>query len=441
MRLEHLHTLARLWRIPAGTRDGLEAFQAQKLRSVVGWAAATVPYYRDLFRRAQIRPEDVRAVTDLAALPVTAAADYRTQPPVETLSRRARPEALVPRPTSGSSGRPFVIRRTVWEDHLLNQFRWRAYRSFGLRARHRRATVGLHSRGHRRGSLAGRVRQAFGIYRELPVDSLAPAPEVLRTLAALQPDAIVSYPSVLAHLASLLPPDGEPPVCPRLVVTGGEALVPFRRERIAAGFGAPVFDLYGAHEANVVAWECPAGGGYHVCDDNVALEVLRDGRPAQVGERGEVVITALHCYAMPFVRYGLGDVARRGPTPCPCGQPFSTLGAVEGRMHDYFRMPDGSLLHPDTLVVPIMETDAAWFDRYRLTQERPDRILLEVLPFHRPSPERLSHLGRIAAERLPPAVSFRVEVVDRLEPEAAGKFRFCRSLVDSPLDAIDWSRL
>jgi phenylacetate-CoA ligase len=284
------------------------------------------------------------------------------------------------------------------------------------------------------------VRHALGIYRLYEVSSLAPAAEILRTLAALAPDVVTGYPSGLAHVASLALQAG-PAVRPRFVVTGGEALVPFRRARIEAGFGARVFDTYGAHEANLLAWECAAGGGYHVCDDNVVVEILRDGRPAAVGERGEVVITALHCYAMPFLRYRLGDLATRGPDPCPCGQPFSTLSAVQGRMHDYFRMPDGSLLHPDTLVVPIMEADAGWFDRYRLTQERTDRILLEVQAFEPPGAERISRVRRIAADQLPAGVSFHVELVDRLEPDPTGKFRFCRSLVESHLDDIDWARL
>jgi phenylacetate-CoA ligase len=394
-----------------------------------------------VFRRSGVSPDDIRTAADLAALPLTSTGDYRMRPLAETLARHARPDSLVERATSGSSGRPFVIRRTVWEDHLINQFRWRAYASFGLRLRDRIAGVRLCTPSHQRGSLLGRARQAVGVRRQHDVNSLASATEILQRLAALRPDAVMGYPSVLAHVASHRLMAGRPVVRPRLIVTGGETLVPFRRERIAAGFGARVFDIYGAHEFNLLAWECSRGGGYHVCDDNVALEILRDGRPAGPGERGEVVATALHCYAMPFLRYQLGDVATRGPEPCPCGQPFSTLRAVEGRMHDYFRMPDGSLLHPDTVVVPIMEAEAPWFDRYRLTQERVDRIVLQILPFERPTPERLARVRQLGAGHLPPGVSFHVEVVERFDADGSGKFRFCRSLVASHLDGIDWARV
>lgn len=442
MRGEHLHTLARLWRHPAASRNELAAFRDRKLCSVVAWAYRTVPFYRALLDSHGVRPGDVRAVADLEALPFTASQDYRTRPLEEVISARASPRSLVRRPTSGSSGRPFVIRRTGGEDHLLNQFRLRALRDFGVRLRDRIGHVRLVSASHRRGSWAGRVREALGIYREFPVDSLWPTERLLGALAAARPDVIKGYPSVLSRAAGRLREHPKPGLTPRLVVAGGETLAPFRRQRIHEGFGARVFDVYGAHEFNLLAWECPRAGGYHVCDDNVVLEVLRDGRPARPGERGEVVVTGLHGYSMPFLRYRLGDVAIRGPEVCPCGAPFSTLFGVEGRMHDYFRMPGGGLLHPDELVVPIMEAEAGWFDRYQLTQVREDLVVLQVQPFDDPGENRLARVRRIAAERLPSGVSFRLELVGRLEePGPGGKFRFCRSLVASDLDGVEWGRL
>jgi phenylacetate-CoA ligase len=437
---EQLHTLTQLWRHAGASRERLAAFQGRKLRSVVQSAYDTVPFYRALYDRHRVDPRDIRGVEDLARLPLTSSQDYRTRAPAETLRRGVRAGTLVHRPTSGSTGRPFVIRRTRLEDHLLNQFRLRAFRSFGIRVRDRIGHVRLVSASHRRENLAGRARQALGVFREYPINSLQPAVRILETLDALRPDVIKGNPTILSHLAGHLESSPGRVPRPRILTTGGETLAPFRRQRIQEVFGRRIFDVYGSHEFNLLAWECLPHGGYHVCDDNVVLEVLRDGRPARAGERGEVVATALHCYAVPFIRYRLGDVVTRGPDTCPCGSPFSTLQGIRGRMHDYFRMPDGSWFHPDEIVVPVMEAEARWFDRYRLTQVREDRIVLEILPFAAPGPERLQKVERIARRQLPKGVSFRAEIVDRLELEAGGKFRYCRSLVGSDLDDVDWER-
>ncbi len=118
-----------------------------------------------------------------------------------------------------------------------------------------------------------------------------------------------------------------------------------------ASLGSPIRDVYGSNEFNLLAWECPAGAGtYHICDDAVVLEVLgTDGRQVPIGQLGEVVITGLHSFAMPFIRYKIGDLAVRGPDRCPCGSHFSTLLAIHGRTLDIFHLAGGISLHPWTI--------------------------------------------------------------------------------------------
>ena len=82
-------------------------------------------------------------------------------------------------------------------------------------------------------------------------------------------------------------------------------------------------------------------GEMHLCDDNVIVEVLRDGRRAAVGEAGEVVVTGLHGHAVPYIRYNLGDTADPGDEQCRCGAPFSTLRDLRGRTMDYCLLPGG----------------------------------------------------------------------------------------------------
>jgi phenylacetate-CoA ligase len=174
--------------------------------------------------------------------------------------------------------------------------------------------------------------------------------------------------------------------------------------------------------------------GFHVADDGTVLEVLKDDRPAQPGEVGEVVATRLHGFAMPFIRYRLGDLVTQGETACACGAPFSTIFTVQGRMLDYFPLANGRLVHPYELVMIILNHGTRWIAQYQLTQERRDRVVLRVCTR---SPLRGHHsLGR------PPAASrarhqFHVMVSDVLEN---GKFRVSRSLVESAYDDIDWEQ-
>jgi len=176
-------------------------------------------------------------------------------------------------------------------------------------------------------------------------------------------------------------------------------------------------------------------GALHTCDDSTIVEVLVDGHPAAPGERGEVVLTALHSFAMPFVRYALGDLVTQGDAACECGQPFATIRAVQGRMFDYFPLPDGRVVHPYEIIAILGKT-APWIREFQLVQERTDLVRLRLVPSAAPTAAELAALESAVGAFLGAAVSVRVETVAEIRLEPNAKLRVCRSLVASAYDAI-----
>jgi phenylacetate-coenzyme A ligase PaaK-like adenylate-forming protein len=340
--------------------------------------------------------------------------------------------------TSGSSGEPFTIRRTWLEDKVQFLLRLRALRAMGIGPRDHVVVVGVARPGDGGSKYVGRTLRAVGWSPRTRLDGFQSPDTILRQLARARPHVIVGYPGMLDRLTApeLAPLRAE--VRPRLVLTGGEVLLPAMRARLGEAFGAQVIESYASHECPLIAWSCPHGPDLHACDDGVIVELLCDGRPAEPGERGEVVITNLHAYAMPFIRYRLGDLATRGAS-CPCGQPFSTLGAIQGRMLDYFPMPSGRLMHPYEIVVPIVREYAGWVRQYELVQERTDRIVLRVVPVAPIPPEVMVGLVGRVEQRLEPGVTLALELVDRIPFSPNGKFRPSRSLVHSEYAAAEWA--
>jgi phenylacetate-CoA ligase len=419
-----------LGRHAALSRDAVLAAQRAQLRRLVRHAYDAVPFYRERLDRSGLRPEAVAGPADLARLPVVTKRELRGADPRALVARGLDPARLVVHRTSGWSGEPVVIRRTWLEERLYGAARRRAMREFGLRPGDQRAAIGLVGRGDPNDrQWPQRLVRALGLFRRTRLDTLLPPAALAAALTRLAPDVVTGYPGVLAQVARALPlPDGSRPR-PRLVITGGEVLTPPDRAGIARGFLAPVFELYGSHECPLIAWQCGRGHGLHVWDPGVVLEVLADGRPARPGERGEVVVTPLHSLAMPFLRYALGDVVLVGESPCPCGAPFSTLAGVQGRMLDYFPLPDGRLLHPYELVVPVLDAAGGWLGQYRLLQEATDRVRLTVVPARPPSSDEVTRLEAALAARLGPRVAVQVALVPEIRLEPSGKFRVSRSLV------------
>jgi phenylacetate-CoA ligase len=182
-------------------------------------------------------------------------------------------------------------------------------------------------------------------------------------------------------------------------------------------------------------------GNLHTCDDSVIVEILKDGRPAGVGERGEVVITVLHSFAMPFIRYKLGDIVTKGEEKCACGKPYSTLRNVQGRMIDYFPLPGRRVIHPYDIVVKIVGDASPWIRQYQLTQEKENRIVLQIVPSGTVPERKKAKLTQSISALVGQDVTFEVMIVPKIHLEPHGKFRVSRSLVTSPYDEINWEAL
>ena len=395
-------------------REQARRFQARRLSLLVRHAWENVPYYREQFEAHGLRPESVRGLADLGRLPAAERTDMQQQPVARLVARGYDAARLRCWRTSGSSGQPFTIRRTPLEDRLLQWLRIRQLRRLGMRWTDVRTYSALGEEPARRSFMP--------FLRRAPVNILAPAREILDRLAEVRPDVLALYAGTLAWISGAAEPRDRERIRPRLIVPVAEALTPLMRRRIEEAFAAPVYDFYAAHEFNLIASECGKTGLLHLEETGVLVEVLKDGRPCAEGEAGEVHGTALHSFAMPFLRYRLGDIAVRGPDPCPCGAPCATLARVEGRSAERFLLASGKTLHPFALVAPVTR-EAEWVRQYQVVQEALDhvRVLVVAAPDSPPGRERLEELGR----RLEAIAGVRVtlELTERIPRSPAGKYQ------------------
>ena len=335
---------------------------------------------------------------------------------------------------------PFRIRRTWVEERLLGAFRWRALHDMGLRVRDRHAEieevepVDPHDR-----QLLHHSFQRMGWYRQQRIHALQAPHEIVSQLRRFDPQVITGYSGVLARVAQCMSDADRCALRPRFLVGHSDVLTPHMRGQITSAFSVPVFEIYDSNECNLIAWQCRETGELHTCDDATIVEVItKDGRPAAPSERGEVVLTALHSFAMPFIRFWLGDIVTKGNSHCACGQPFATIHSVQGRMFDYFPLSDGRLVHPYEIIA-ILSEHAPWIREYQLTQKRKDLVVLSLVPASSPSPPEVERLQMTIATFLGSQVVFTTEIVPEIQLEPSGKFRICRSFVHSAYDEIKWS--
>lgn len=196
--------------------------------------------------------------------------------------------------------------------------------------------------------------------------------EYARTINRAKPAYVWSYPGVLYEIAKAAMNSGLRLCKPRFIISSGETLHSFMRPVIEEAFRCSVYDLYGSTEAGYVAGECQAGS-LHVFSFSSKVEVLDSaGRPVLPGEEGRLVLTPLHNYAMPLIRYDSDDMAQVGLSDCSCGCQLPTLSRISGRACEFFVTSSGALIMGATLYLVVRR--CKWVLTFQILQYDVDQI-------------------------------------------------------------------
>lgn len=414
-----LDTWLTFWDRPTGDVETTRRLRDRQTRKLVRHAWERVPYYRRLFEEAGVHPEQIQGVDDLSRIPVSTKRQRQRTPLDEKLARGVNLERCIRHTTSGSTGQPDLIVRTWWEEQFLLAHRLRTAVQLGIEPHYRNVAVGM---GDTRRILPHRL----GFFSTTPLDPALHPTQCVQELVRRRPEVIRGRPNVLERVVAQDEGQQLRRLGVRMVFSGSELLAAPTRRRIEEGFQAPVIDVYGAHEFNMIAWSCPQCRCYHTSDDSVFVEILKDGHPAAPGEAGEVVATALHSFAMPFIRFETGDIARHPAHVPPCRTSFGCLDALQGRSVEFITLSNGRVISPITIRHSLSQVSG--MARFEVVQTARDRVrvTVEVLPQESSHPcrEVLARCRQI----FPPDVAVEVGSVPELEPGPGEKYRFIRVL-------------
>ena len=351
----------------------LVAKQEHKLRRLVRHAYEHVPFYRRLFVDAGVEPGDIQSAADLAKLPVIDKTLLRAQPVEDLIDRRVSLDALIERHTSGSSGSPFRFFVDRDFDAFCKAQYLRPYLSNG------RTPLDRVLRLTDTSDADSKWFQRLGIMREQRLVAGNHAEQLLAAFLARRPDILQGYPSKLLALAGAIEREKPRFVAPRMVFSDSELLTAAARRHIERVIGARVIDVFGSYETDNIGYECHEHSGYHLAIDCVVPEFVVDGRPVAPGVPGELVCTILHNYAMPLIRYSLGDIAAASGHACACGRGLPLMTVIEGRLVDCVLRADGSSESPMQFLVKL-DCISDFALEYQVAQKAYDEFLVTLVP-------------------------------------------------------------
>lgn len=160
----------------------------------------------------------------------------------------------------------------------------------------------------------------------------------------------------------------------------------------------------------------------HVHGENVLVEVLNEqDQPCQPGETGRVVLTTLHNFLNPFVRYEILDAATLGPERCPCGRGLPLLTQVQGKRRPHFHLPDGRRKDSGFLVRQLRKLGA--YHQHQILQQARDHLIVRLIPNRVWTEEHSAQIVQWVQDYFETPIRVDVQMVDRLEMTKAGKVR------------------
>jgi len=263
---------------------------------------------------------------------------------------------------------------------------------------------------------------AFRMTREVMID-------LIEMLNRRPPRLLLSYAQAAYEVAAFAEREHISVRPQRAVMTSAGTLFPFMRETIERVFGCRVFNQYGSREVGCMGCEVPQCDGLWVPPWSVYIEVVDDaGNPVPDGTEGELVMTLLTNYAMPLLRYRIGDRGALAPAGTGWqGEAARVLQRVTGRNVDAFRLQDGTVIDGEYFTHLLYFRD--WVSRFQIVQKDHSSILVRVVRCgEQPADAEVQITSGVRAI-MGSTCRVDFEYCDEIETAASGKYRYTISEV------------
>lgn len=355
--------------------DQIQQFQWRELQRLLKYSVQTVPYYKKKYKAAGIDIRDIRTMVDFAKLPPLTREEVNSHR--EALCSEVPTSKLIAHATGGSSGTPTQFFITVDSYDWRCAASARAYSWSG----HRIGERTLYLWGAPLGKVSRFEFAKMGVYRllrrEVVVATFTQTDELwrqtLKECVRFKPRFIVGYVSSVEEFAQFLLKEGSKVHGIKAVIAAAEPVYASTKRLVAKAFAAPLFNAYGSREFMSIASECDRQEGLHINSENLFVETEYPSSETP----SEFLVTDLHNYGMPFIRYRIGDIGLLSNSVCPCGRGLPLIRSVEGRVLQALRTRAGRVVPGEFF--PHLLKDVLEVREFRVQQMSLDEIVISIV--------------------------------------------------------------
>lgn len=412
--------------------DKLLELQAERLDKLVRHANLRCPYYSAIFAEHGYSSSHQFSHESIRKLPILEKRSIQEHRDA-MISREWPSDDLIKNQTGGSTGRPISFylsrdRRSARAAATIRHNRWAGW-DIGDKVAYVWGAV----QDAPSLTLQKSVRSAL-MDRRLFLDAAHITEEKLKTfnqkLKEFRPKVILAYARSLVALARYIRDRGLEAYQPKAIITSAEVLESGDRKLLENVFGCKVFNRYGSREVSVLASECDRHDGLHIMGEGLLIEVVRpDGSPASAGEKGSILVTDLLNFAMPMIRYRIGDVGSWASGACSCGRGLPRLEGISGRVTDFLVGCDGGVVSGVFLATYVIAKRPS-LGQVQILQNHRNSVTYRICPGSGfDEKQDTEYLSQMSKKYLGDSISVDFEFVEEILPEPSGKYLLSRSSI------------
>ena len=406
--------------------DELNVLQWRRLKKLLHHAYTNCPFYSRRMDDYGLTPPQIKDRSDFAKLPFLTKEDIQSN--LSALTAQNYPmEALVANKTGGSTGKP--IRYFHDQDRIFSMAATaiRHDRWAGLDIGDKLAGLwGARQDLTSFQSMKYRIRNCL-VNRMMVLDTSSLSEEKLfrfvQDLTKFKPKGILAYSNSMYMFSKFVHENMINGLNVKSIITSAEVLHDHERKLIEDVFQTKVFNRYGCREVSLIASECDEHKGLHIAEDCLLVEIVKDGQPAEKGQEGEIIITDLLNFGMPFIRYKIEDVGAFSEGECPCGRSLLLLKTVLGRMTDFLITPQNDMVSGASLTIYLI-ANTPGVGQAQFIQNRKDHILIKIVRRPEFNNDSKEFLKNKLPEFFGPTMTYEFRYVEEIPKESSGKYRF-----------------
>jgi phenylacetate-CoA ligase len=421
---DYFEYLNSLYRLP---RSMLGNIQWMRFKDIITFAYLNIPFYEKKFKQAGTTPMDIEERSDIAKIPVTTRKEIRDNFPHNLIAKKKKSQDIIIEQTSGSMKDSIEFAKEWgYREFVRNAFSFSNISGWKWGDPYAILTT-LHCSGS-----CSKERNKPDYVKEIILPTkhgIMDDPQGMRERAKIigksKPKIIHADPNYLKALAIFLNRNKMNIPNPLAISSTYELLTESTKKYLESAFQCKVFDQYGCSEIGPVANSCRKGNK-HVFMDSVFLEVEQESKSATHKRKGKIVLTNLDNYAMPLIRYDVGDMGTLSDRTCSCGMNTKILESIDGRADEFITSSKGKKLGLNDFDKILAGING--IDFFQIIHEAGlNNITVNLIKNDKWSDSSVKGIRKRLQFNIDENLKVDLSFVKTIRPEASGKFKFVRS--------------